>query len=1141
MEIHKLLSRQVKKHLTVQQIEDPSFKDFLSVINDSYVSFERDKELLNHAFKISESEYQKLNDDLNQEYELKKVSIEKLKEAVRACAQKNEISFDERTDDLLIIVEYMNAQILKRKETEHNLSRTLKLLTTLLSNLNSGILVEDENRKILFTNQMFCDIFSIPASPDDLVGMDCSDSAETQKGLFKKPVSFVSEIDKLLYFKQPVLDQIIEMSDGRFLERHYIPIYMNDVYKGHLWKYTDVTEKIKIQDDLKRSEENYRNMIEHATDILYKSDSKGYFNFVNPVAVRTTGYSKEELYKMHFSELIRKDHKLKAVKFYLNQVRNKIASTYLEFPIITKKGQEVWIGQSVQFSFTNINADEFELTALAIDITKQKKSEIVLKETNQKLTLLQGLIDNSSDSIQVATEDGNLFYYNKEAQLRLGIPDGTLKKYKVTDIENSFKDPNGWVEHVNELKQKNILTVEGVNINQATGKQFPVEVTARYITIDDVGYIIANSRDITTRKHIENLLKNQEEKYRNIIANMNLGLVEVDKSENVIFANQGFLNISGYSKEEIIGHNATELFVSGENTDLVKQKSEMRQLGISDTYQIPVKNKKGEVRWWMVSGAPNYNDMGELIGTIGIHLDITEQKKLELELESAKINAEEASKAKEVFLANMSHEIRTPLNAIIGMIRELSKEELSATQKICVENSSVASKHLLSIINNILDISKIEAGELTIENEHFVLNQSVNNVLSIMSSRAEEKGIYLRSEFSSKIHDALIGDPLRIEQILINLVGNAVKFTNKGGITIKCKLLTDAYHEQKIQIAVSDTGVGMDNNYLKNIYNKFSQEDKTVSRKYGGTGLGLAITFELIQLMDGSIDVESEKNAGTTFYVNVTLKKGSMSNVKNDLIIDEIINLEGVKILLVEDNEINRLVANNTFKHHNCIVDEAVNGIEAIEKLRSKKFDIILMDIQMPEMDGLEATQIIRNELKIQAPIIALTANAFKTEIEKCKAIGMNDYVTKPFEENTLLKIISKYVNKNSSLLPSQEKIISVENEDLLYDLSSLKAMSHGDNGFIKKMISLFIEQIEQYLVQIQEANSKHDYDTISKITHKLKSSAGSMGIVSIKNEIKELELLCIENHENIKISTLIIQITCTLSIVADQLRLEQF
>lgn len=1140
METHKLLSKQVKKHLTVDQLNDPSFQAFLKVVNDSYMAFERDKELQSHAFKISEEEYKKLNNDLNSEYELKKLSIEKLKEAVRACAQKNEIKFDERTDDLLIIVEYMNAQIIKRKDTENYLSHTLQLLTTLLSNLNSGILVEDENRKILFTNQMFCDTFFIPTTPDEMVGLDCSDSAENQKDLFKQPVSFVSEINKLLHFKKPVLNQIIEMKDGRFLERHYIPIYTNDIYKGHLWKYTDVTEKIKIQQDLKRSEENYRNMIEHATDILYKADSRGFFNFVNPIAIRTTGYSKDELYKMHFSDLIRKDFKIKAVKFYLDQVKNKIPSTYFEFPIITKKGQEVWIGQSVQFSFTNINSDEFELTALAIDITKQKKSEAVLKETNQKLTLLQSLIDNSSDSIQVSTEDAILFYYNKEAQLRLGIPANSLVKYKVTDIENNFKAPGVWDEHVKELKQKNVLTIEGVNINQTTGKQFPVEVTARYITIDGQGYVIANSRDITTRKHVENLLKNQEEKYRNIIANMNLGLVEVDIAEKVVFVNQSFCDLSGYSKDELIGHNATNLFVLGENIELIKQKNQKRALGISDTYQIPIKNKQGGVRWLMVSGAPNYNDSGELIGSIGIHLDVTEQKQLEIELESAKNKAEIASKAKETFLANMSHEIRTPLNAIIGMVRELSKEDLSANQKIYVENSSIASKHLLSIINNILDISKIEAGELTLENEHFILDQSVNNVLSIMSSRAEEKDIYLKSEFSNKIHNAFIGDPLRLEQILLNLVGNAVKFTNRGGITIKCILLSDDYHEQKIQIAVSDTGIGMDEKYLKNIFNKFSQEDKTVSRKYGGTGLGLAITFELVQLMNGEIIVESEKKSGTTFYVTITLKKGSLSNVKSNFKIDEKIELDGVKILLVEDNEINRLVAQNTFKYYNCIVEEAVNGIEAIEILKHQKFDIILMDIQMPEMDGLEATSIIRTELNIQTPIIALTANAFKSEIEKCKAIGMNDYVTKPFEENVLLKLISKYLPKHITTISEIGQNRVQEDISLLYDLSNLKTMSHGDDEFVNKMIDLFLEQAELSIIQISEANLKEDYEAISKIAHKLKSSAGNMGINSVKNDIRELERICVEKNELERVSDLIQRVSSTLYNVIKQLRSER-
>ncbi|MDP1801596.1 MAG: response regulator [Bacteroidota bacterium] len=828
MELNAILQKQVTAHLTAHQLNDPSFKQFINEINRSYVSFQENKEHTEIAFKLSEK------------------------------------------------------VLVKRKETEKDLATTLQLLTTLFSNLNSGIIAEDENRKILFTNQMYCDMFSIPLAPASMVGMDYSDSAEQTKELFKKPISYIAEINKLLHFRAPVLDHVLEMVDGRFFERSYMPIYNDDVFKGTLWKYTDVTEKIKTENELRRSEENYRNMIEHASDIIYKTDHNGLFRFANPVAERITGYKMEELHKMHFSDLINPEYKLRAVKFYLQQVRKKISSTYFEFPIITKKGKEVWIGQSVQYSLLDVNSDDFELVALAIDITAKKT--------------------------------------------------------------------------------------------------------------------------------------------------------------------------------------------------------------------------------------------------------------LERQLEASFVKAEEASKAKESFLANMSHEIRTPLNAIIGMIRELRKDDLTATQKAYVENSSVASKHLLSIINNVLDISKIEAGELTLDNEHFTLDQSVNNILSIMSARAEEKGIYIRSEVSPQIHKALLGDQLRVEQILLNLVGNAVKFTNNGGVTIKCELLKETELEQTIQIAVSDTGVGMDEHYLKNIFKKFSQEDKSVSRKYGGTGLGLAITFELMQLMHGNIDVKSEKNVGTTFSVYITFKKGDATHIKGLFKSTEEIDIENVRILLVEDNEINRLVAQNTFKYYNCIVDEAVNGLDALEKVKQNAYDIILMDIQMPEMDGLQATQKIRHELKNATPIVALTANAFKSEIEKCKMAGMNDYITKPFEETALIKLISRYTKKKVPGEPVNKVINISENSLKLYDLKPLKEMSRGDNTFINKMITLFIEQTKLSLNEINSAHVGKDYETICKVAHRLKSSIDNLGISSIKKEIRELEKLSKEPVLLPEIAALILLINSTLSKVLEHL-----
>lgn len=289
-------------------------------------------------------------------------------------------------------------------------------------------------------------------------------------------------------------------------------------------------------------------------------------------------------------------------------------------------------------------------------------------------------------------------------------------------------------------------------------------------------------QDISERKNAENQLKYQEEKYRNIIANMNLGLIEVDNNEIIKYVNQSFLEISGYEMNELIGKNPSKMFVFGENIEIMKNKQSLREKGISDIYQIPIKNKRGELRWWAISGAPNFDDKGNLLGSIGIHLDITEQKQLEIDLENEKLKAEEASKAKEAFLANMSHEIRTPLNAIIGFLRELSKQELTDLQKKYIENSSIASKHLLAIINNILDISKIEAGEMSLESEDFILEKSIANVVTVLYPKAQQKGISLNSKCNSLIAGVLKGDALRIEQILFNLVGNSLKFTQKGEI-----------------------------------------------------------------------------------------------------------------------------------------------------------------------------------------------------------------------------------------------------------------------------------------------------------------------------------------------------------------------
>lgn len=503
-----------------------------------------------------------------------------------------------------------------------------------------------------------------------------------------------------------------------------------------------------------------------------------------------------------------------------------------------------------------------------------------------------------------------------------------------------------------------------------------------------------------------------------------------------------------------------------------------------------------------------------------LNLQIERSKEMETQLMAAKRTAEDANQAKSEFLSMMSHEIRTPLNAIIGFLRELDKQELTELQRQHIDNSSIASKHLLAIINNILDISKIEAGEMSLESEDFVFEKSITNVSTVLLPLLEQKGLKLNVTISDTIEKVLKGDALRLQQILFNLIGNAVKFTSTGSISIACAVLENNAISQEIKISISDTGIGMDSTYMKNIFKKFSQEDKAVTRKYGGTGLGLSITNELVKLMGGRIEIESEKNVGTSFHIYLNFPKGENQSGEDQSVDEPVSNIDNISILLVEDNFLNRMVAQNSLQYYNCEVMEAENGLEAIEILKKNTFDVILMDIQMPEMGGIEATEIIRNKLKLSTPIIALTANAFKTEIDRCRKAGMDDYVTKPFDEDILIETIAKHTTNKKSTIP-KTAVLHQSSTDTLYDLTSLDKLSRGDKDFIAKMISAFVEQTTDVIEKASIALSQEDYKEVSQLIHKIKPSVESLGIASILNEMKILEKLSRDSEDKEQIESL--------------------
>lgn len=501
------------------------------------------------------------------------------------------------------------------------------------------------------------------------------------------------------------------------------------------------------------------------------------------------------------------------------------------------------------------------------------------------------------------------------------------------------------------------------------------------------------------------------------------------------------------------------------------------------------------------------NEPLKILGTIQ---DVSNQKEIERELIKAKDLAEQSTRVKEQFLTNMSHEIRTPMNGIIGFAKILEGTDLDSEQRQSVNAIKRAGNNLMVVINDILDFAKIEADKMIFEEVNFSMSNNIKAVIELLSPIAKDKKIKLIFDIDSQINDFLIGDPTRLSQILINLIGNALKFTDKGYVELMVSQVKETETATFLQFAIIDSGLGIPRDKIDSIFESFNQASNETTRKFGGTGLGLTITRRLIELQGGSISVESEIGKGSKFSFLIQFKKAQNGIVKTVKIKKELSStdfLKDISILLVEDNELNQLLTVKVFEKFDKTIDIADNGKIAIEKIEKNNYDIILMDIQMPEMDGIELTQYIRTNFgpKSKIPIIALTAHATLLEEQKCLESGMNDYLSKPFDFNELIeKIHYNLMNTNENILSDYAK--QGENVLTLVDFSYLNEFADGDDTFIQSMVDLFMHNLPVALEIILNSNETDDIKILKAEIHKLKSSISLLGIASASKTIEIIE-----------------------------------
>ncbi|MGD0037031.1 MAG: PAS domain S-box protein [Bacteroidota bacterium] len=908
-----------------------------------------------------------------------------------------------------------------------------------------------------------------------------------------------------------------------------------------------LAEKKRIEEELRNSQQEYKHIIDSANELIYRIDENGLITFFNPIATRLLKYDENELIGHHYRELIYPSYRKSVERYYGVQFLKRIPVTSHEVPAQAKDGSIVWLGQNVYLMFQSEKIIGFSV--IARDITEKKRVEERVAESERKLLTI---INKVNEGITLNDESGFFEVFNPRMEELTGYSineanDNPDFSRLLSSTEDEYRR---MLSNQKELIITNRVQESEIAIRSKSGEKKILLMSSSMIKYSNRKMILNVYRDITEHKKAEQVMRSSAERFRTFFENNPIPTWVFDlESCRFLEVNNAAIKHYGYSREEFLSMTIMDI-CSPEDAERVRETVETIKTIESSTAEAKHYLKNGTVidvylSWHNL----DYEDHNAVLVVVQ---DITESKLAHEELQHAKEAAEIANKAKSEFLANMSHEIRTPMNGIIGTISLLADTQLTAEQQEYVETIRLSGEALLNVINDILDFSKIESNEIELEEHPFRIETCIEETFDLFAIQADQKNLDLIYWIDEKVPQVVVVDATRLRQVLVNLVSNAIKFTENGEIYIDVSKASEKDGKVELLFSVRDTGIGIPSEQIHKLFRPFSQIDSSSTRKYGGSGLGLAICARAVALLDGHIWVESKSTEGSTFrftinvsehikdsrernlclplinktkkvlviddnkmcrqiIVNLLLEWGFIAhsaatieealsfmkdNQSFDIVIaeqtftdysgmhlkeeirkangksdvafiilalrakrDQIVRtnneilhvvlkpvrhrllydalaaivkqltgmplssstigvspekravLPPMNILIVEDNIINQKLIVRVLKIIGEEVDIANNGSEALDAALKKKYDIILMDIQMPEMDGYEATRRIRADVvKANQPIIiALTANALQGDREKCIEAGMNDYLSKPIQIDEVKRIIKKW------------------------------------------------------------------------------------------------------------------------------------
>ena len=778
-------------------------------------------------------------------------------------------------------------------------------------------------------------------------------------------------------------------------------------------------------------------------------------------------------------------------------------------------------GLTKYFEARVIPFSNFECLLLTRDLTKMHQAEAELQDTQ---SLKQVIMDTISDAVVTVDHAQRIIYCNEMTEKIFGYqPDeliGASLQLLVPDYLKKLHDHAFTQYNATGLRKHaswSSLAFPGLHKD---GREIPLEISFGEAKVNGQRVFSAIIRDVSERSRADEKLQSTTSRLQNLILTIQAGVLVEDENRRIVLTNKKFCDMFEIPAppEALTGMDCTDAADNSKHL-FKKPESFVQQIQELLRNRVTVVNEELE----MTNGKVYARDYVPIFvdkaykGHMWLYRDVSDNKEVEKNLMKAKQMAEESGNAKQDFLARMSHELRTPINGVLGLTNLMYNSSLSSENLEYLNGIRSSGEQLLSIINDILDLSKIEAGKLKLDAIDFNPRRVITQLMKNLQPQADEKHLLLECKIFNEIPDYVVGDPVRLNQILLNLLSNALKFTLEGSVSLQCSVAQQTGDTYFLKFTVTDTGIGIQQAKLQTIFERFTQADHNTSVKFGGTGLGLTIVKQLTEMQHGDVHVQSVMGMGTTFEVIIPYQKG---NQRVDDPVQETSwtnhqSFAGANILLVEDNLINQTVARKTLEKWNIDVTVAENGRVALRHLAGeKKFNLIIMDVQMPEMDGYETTYRIRNEMPEpirSTPIVAMTASVLFDPESRVKSAGMNEYISKPFKLQELNAILAKYLVASASAKPP----VAPPPAKSLLDLSFLDSISPGNVAFQVEMAELFQKQTELYMTNIRQALKNRDNKSLEKNAHAIKPLGAYIGINTLTDLVGQLERRAMEDPKN--------------------------